>query len=139
MSSFGLLHDLVPFDALRGAIVLVQLGLVGAAAFFQAPGEGPVPVARPAKPVADLYAVDDCPQLTLTGLATFADPRASLATLRAEGQADALTVGQGEPVLDGRVLFIGADRVWIERPAPDGVCQVSLRRAAQPSPDERAP
>lgn len=75
----------------------------------------------------DLYAAPTCAGLSLATLATFADPRASLATLRVATPPSSLTVGQGEPVLDGRVLFIGVDRVWIERPAASGgVCQAGL-------------
>lgn len=82
----------------------------------------------------DLYAAPTCAGVSLATLATFADPRASLATLRVGTTPGAsLTVGQGEQVLDGRVLFIGVDRVWIERPAASGgVCQAALFAVARP-------
>lgn len=81
----------------------------------------------------DLYAAPVCQGITLATLATFADPRASLATLRLAASNTSLTVGQGEPVLDGRVLFVGGDRVWIERPAASGgICQAALFAPATP-------
>lgn len=82
-------------------------------------------------PCGDLYGAPACAGITLATLSTFADPRASLATLRVGVPQGSITVGQGESVLDGRVLFIGVDRVWIERPlAAGGVCQVGLFAAA---------
>jgi hypothetical protein len=93
----------------------------------------------------DLYAAPPCSDVALAALAVFADPRASLATLRlrrpevggevgaveGHGATIARSVGQGESVLDGRVLFIGQDRVWIERPPRPSrqgvrVCQARL-------------
>lgn len=90
-----------------------------------APSAVPAPDGLPARD--DLYAAPACAGVSLATLATFADPRASLATLRVASPPSSLTVGQGEAVLDGRVLFIGVDRVWIERPAAaGGVCQAGL-------------
>lgn len=114
--------------ALRKRVALGVAARGGDPLDWPAPTEGPI----------DLYAAPSCPDIELAGLAVFADPRASLATLRLPNTAPAapVSVGQGERVLDGRVLFIGQDRVWIERPSPAPepsvrVCQARL----SPGPD----
>jgi hypothetical protein len=139
-----------PADGAEHRSALRSYGALGVPAAVVAeaidwPGEAEGPI--------DLYAAPRCADIELAGLAAFADPRASLATLRLsppppttpEGVGEppptsiTLAVGQGEAVLEGRVLFIGQDRVWIERPPRPSrqgvrVCQAPLAPAPAAPP-----